>query len=366
MNNFVNELRPVTVMLTASGSQFAPGIIKCLKNNGERKIKVVGGDIDNDPSNQYGVDVFRCIPLVSDMNYTQEIARICEEEGVDILLPQMSAELPLYLEHLDVFAKVGTLVSMTQSDSVTIANNKRKLFDFMSENQIPVPKYYKVSSLEELREGLSKLGYPEKPVVIKVAEGSGSRGVRVIDENQSRFERFIKEKPSSICVSYEEIKEILIDGLKRSGQNFPELILMEYLSGDEYDIDLLAEKGRVLYIAGRRNTQMLMSITQTSVLEYNQRAENIAEELVKKLELDGNIGLDFKFDEEGQVQLLEINPRIDATVSIFAAGGMNLPYLRVKQLLKEELPKVDVQYGVHMKRKYLEIFTDSMGRWIEW
>ncbi len=36
MNNFVNELRPVTVMLTASGSQFAPGIIKCLKNNGER------------------------------------------------------------------------------------------------------------------------------------------------------------------------------------------------------------------------------------------------------------------------------------------------------------------------------------------
>ena len=55
---------------------------------------------------------------------------------------------------------------------------------------------------------------------------------------------------------------------------------MEYLSGDEYDIDLLAEKGRVLYIAGRRNTQMLMSITQTSVLEYNQRAENIAEELV--------------------------------------------------------------------------------------
>ena len=34
-------LSPLNVMLTASGSQFAPGIVKCFKQNGERDIRVI-------------------------------------------------------------------------------------------------------------------------------------------------------------------------------------------------------------------------------------------------------------------------------------------------------------------------------------
>ena len=36
-------MKPVTVMMSASGSQFAPGIIKCFKNNGEREVTVGNG-----------------------------------------------------------------------------------------------------------------------------------------------------------------------------------------------------------------------------------------------------------------------------------------------------------------------------------
>ena len=109
-----------------------------------------------------------------------------------------------------------------------------------------------------------------------------------------------------------------------------------------------------------------MSISQTSILEKNERAEHIAEQLVKALKLDGNLGFDFKFDSNGEVQLLEINPRIDATVSIFAAGGLNLPYLRVKQLLKEELPEVNIKYGTQLKRRFMETFTDLDGHLVDW
>ena len=64
--------------------------------------------------------------------------------------------------------------------------------------------------------------------------------------------------------------------------------------------------------------------------------------------------------------MLEINPRIDATVSIFAAGGLNLPYLRIKQLMGEKLPRVNVKYGIQLKRRYLETFTNSEGVLIDW
>lgn len=54
---------------------------------------------------------------------------------------------------------------------------------------------------------------------------------------------------------------------------------------------------------------------------------------------------------------MEINPRIAATMRIFKEGGLNLPYLRIKQLLGEDLPKVDIKYGIKFKRRYLEMFS---------
>ena len=54
---------------------------------------------------------------------------------------------------------------------------------------------------------------------------------------------------------------------------------------------------------------------------------------------------------------MEINPRIAATMQIFKEGGLNLPYLRIKMLLGEELPKVEIKYGVKMRRRYLEMFS---------
>ena len=360
-------MKSVTVLLSASGSQFAPGIVKCLKQNGEREIRVVGVDMSGDPSNKYIVDVFYRVPATSSDQYVDSLIEICKKEQVDILLPQMSAELPLYFENMSRFRAIGTIVSMTKSSNVNIANNKLKLFEFMKAHEIPTPSFASAHSFSEFKNGLFCLGYPYKPVVVKIPESSGARGVRVIDESKSKYEIFAHNKPTSVYVSFEDMKSILLDAEKQLGKgSFPELMLMEYLPGDEYDIDLLADEGRVLYTAGRRNTEIVMSITQTSVLERNERAEQIAEKIVRALALDGNLGFDFKFDNEGRAQLLEINPRIDATVSVFAAAGLNLPYLRIKQLLGERLPEASVQYGTRLRRRYLETFTDSNDKLIEW
>lgn len=354
-------MRPVTVMMSASGSQFAPGIIKCFKDNGEREIKVIGGDMSTDPTNKYLVDKFYRVPAVKDPTYADVLLDICKKEKVDIFFPQMSAELPVLLENISRFDDAGIKVSITRNDSLYIANNKLKLFEFMKENNIPVSKFAVISSLDDFDKAIREVGYPEKPVCVKLTESSGARGVRVIDDSKSRYHIFAHEKPDSFYISYEDMKKTLEDA-----DEFPELMVMEYLSGDEYDVDLIADNGKVLYMAGRRNPVMVMSITQESVLEKNEEAYRIAEQVVEKLGLDGVIGIDYKFADDGSCRLLEINPRIDATVSIFAAGGLNLPYLCIKKMLGEELPEVDVRYGTRLKRRYLEMFTDNRGEYIEW
>lgn len=354
-------MRPITVMMSASGSQFAPGIIKCFKDNGEREIKVVGGDMSTDPTNKYLVDKFYRVPSVKDPTYADTLLDICKKEKVDIFFPQMSAELPVLLENISRFDDAGIKVSITRNDSLYIANNKLKLFEFMKENNIPVSKFAVISSLDDFDKAIREVGYPEKPVCLKLTESSGARGVRVIDDSKSRYHIFAHEKPDSFYISYEDMKKTLEDA-----DEFPELMVMEYLSGDEYDVDLIADNGRVLYMAGRRNPVMVMSITQESVLEKNEEAYRIAEQVVEKLGLDGVIGIDYKFAEDGSCRLLEINPRIDATVSVFAAGGLNLPYLQVKHLLGEELPEVEVRYGTRLKRRYMETFTNQKGELLDW
>lgn len=354
-------MKPITIMMSASGSQFAPGIIKCFKNNGEREITVIGGDMSSDPTNKYLVDKFYQVPAAKDSNYVNAIIDICKKENVDIFIPQMSAELPVLLENIESFKAENIKVSMTLNDNLYIANNKLKLFDFMSKNEIPVSKYTVIKSIDDFDRAVQEVGYPQKPVCIKLTESSGARGVRIIDSTKSRFDIFANEKPDSFFISYEDMKKTL-----QEAAVFPEIMVMEYLSGDEYDVDLIADNGKVLYMAGRRNPVMVMSITQESILERNDEAYTIAKEVVEKLKLDGNIGLDFKFAEDGSCRLLEINPRIDATVSIFAAGGLNLPYLQIKHLLGETLPEINVKYGTRLKRRYMETFVDRSGSLLDW
>lgn len=353
-------MKPITIMMSASGSQFAPGIIQCFKNNKEREITVIGGDMSSDPTNKYLVDKFYQVPAAKDPKYVDAILDICIKEKVDIFIPQMSVELPVLLENIDRFDAHGIKVSMTQNENLKIANNKLKLFDFMKKNEIPVSKYSVIQSIDDFDRAIREVGYPEKPVCVKMTESSGARGVRIIDSTKSRYDIFANEKPDSFFISYEDMKKTL-----QEVDDFPELMVMEYLSGDEYDVDLVADKGDILYMAGRRNPVMVMSITQESVLEKNEEAYRIAESVVKKLQLDGNIGIDFKFAEDGSCRLLEINPRIDATVSVFAAGGLNLPYLQIKHLLGEQLPEVHVKYGTRLKRRYSEMFTDPNGNLLD-
>lgn len=353
-------MRDLTIMFTACGSQFAPGIVKCFKNNGERNIRVIGGDMNAHPTNNFIVDKFYQLPPVTSPEYVKSIITICENEKVDIFFPQMSAELSYLLTELDAFKKISTEVSMTQTESLKIANNKVKLYEFMKDNGISVAPFKTAHSLKEFESSVALMGYPEKPVCIKMSESSGSRGIRIIDGSKSLYDLFAHSKPESFHTSYEYLYRTL-----KEAPVFPELLIMKSLPGNEYTVDLLADHGKVLYIAGRNNAQM-MGIAQESVIQENEQAFKIATLVVEGLKLDGVIGMDFIYDENGVAQLMDVNPRIDATVSIFAAGGLNLPYLCVKKILGEELPEVHVHNGIRLKRRYAEMFSDERGGYVDW
>ena len=349
-------LKDLTVLLSASDSPSMPGMIDCLRNNGERKIRTVGVDMSSEPSAKYIVDSFYQVPAAVDPQYCDIVLDICKKEKVDIYFPTISAEVSTVSKRKAEFEAIGTMLSISDPKAVVIANNKLKAYEFLQTKGIPVPKYYGVHSVQDFIDGCKALGYPENPVCLKIVDNSGSRGVRIIDAKRNRYQIFAHEKPNSFFTSYEDMLSIL-----KSVEKLDEMMLVEYMPGNEYTVDLLADHGRVLYMAGRENVVSLMSIAQESIVTKIDSAYETSREIVEALRLDGNIGFDFMKNADGVPVLMDINPRITATVSVIAAAGINLPYLRIKQLLEEPLPECHIDYGTRLKRRYGEIYTDSKG-----
>lgn len=343
-------MKDATVLITAAGNVFMPGTIACLKDNGERNIRVIGADMSDDATILRMCDAAYQVPRGNDPAYADTLLEICRKEGVDILLPIMSVELGVLAENRIRFEAIGTRVSVSEPASLETANNKRKLLDFLSARGLPCAGYRTVRSLDALKAAVYALGYPDARVCVKAAEGSGSRGFRILGHTGSRFELFMHEKPTSGVITLEELTGILAEA-----EAFPELIVMEYLPGSEYSVDLLADHGRTLVSCCRKSLRMENSIMLEAEVVNAPAVTSYCEAVTEALRLDGNIGFDVREREDGTPLIMECNPRITAGIPFFMAAGVNLPYLCVKKLLGEELPAAEPAYGTIVRRRWMEM-----------
>ena len=350
-------LKDIKVLSTACGAFFMPGFFRCLKENHEREVTIVGTDLSSDTQQMsLLVDKYYQVPQYTDSNYVDVLLNICRAEQIDVFFPHISMELPFILERMEDFKQLGVKVAISDSNTLATANSKLRLYEFMKEKGLTTPRYFKIDTSDSLRKCIAELGYPQKPVVVKMTENSGSRGVRIVRANVDKAHLFMYDKPSSMNVTMDEMCAIIDECTP-----IPPMMAMEYLPGVEYTVDLLADHGKVLYIAGRRNTTSNMSIAQSSVVEKKDSAYKLCKDVVRELNLDGNIGFDFMLDDDDTPWLTDLNPRVTATIILYAGAGLNFPYLRVKQLLDEPLPQIDVKYGTKLVRKYQDILYNDCG-----
>ncbi|MBR3241547.1 MAG: ATP-grasp domain-containing protein [Parasporobacterium sp.] len=343
-------MEDLRVLVTAAGNVYMPGTLACLKNNGERNIYLVGADMSDDSTILKMCDAAYQVPRGKDPSYADALLDICEKEKVDIVLPIMSVELNALSENKERFEDIGTQVSVSNIDSLRIANDKLKLFNFMKENGLPCADYYAVKSFEELKKSTELLGYPEKRVCVKATDGSGSRGFRILSKTASRFESFMNEKPTAAVITLDELSGILAEV-----EEFPELLVMEYLPGAEYSVDLLADNGKALVSCCRKSLRMENSIMLDAVIVDDPAVVKLCNDVTEKLGLDGNIGYDIRERSDGTPVIMECNPRLTSGVPFFMEAGVNLPYLCVKKLMGEKIPEAVPEYGKIIRRRWMEM-----------
>ena len=96
-------MKPITVMVTASGAPGTAALLRALRENGEREVRLVGTDMSERSVGRHLCDAFHLVPSGADPSFPDAMLELAERERVDAILPQSSFDLEGLAAHVGRF-----------------------------------------------------------------------------------------------------------------------------------------------------------------------------------------------------------------------------------------------------------------------
>lgn len=87
-------MKDITVLTTACAAMFMPGFFRCLKENGERRIKIIGVDMAADPMMGQLLDGYYQVGACTAPGYVEQLLDICRRERVEYFSPIFPQSCP--------------------------------------------------------------------------------------------------------------------------------------------------------------------------------------------------------------------------------------------------------------------------------
>ena len=307
-----------TVLLSAAGAPGAARLIRALRVNGEREVRVVGTDMSERAIGKHLCDAFHVVPAGSDPAYADTILELVEQERVDVVLPQSSFDLEGLAGRREEFP-VPVLVS--SPETIHRSNDKAESYALLQRIGVPTVEFRRVAGAREVEAAARELGYPERAVCFKPVFSSGSRGFRILDPTVDRAHQLLHERPGSVAMRLEEALELL------PAEGGTELLVMELATGGERTIDGIADGERVVLGHPKTREAMRAGLAMYFVTLEDPELMEIADTIVRELRIEWFFNIQLV---GGHV--IEVNPRIS---TIVYQEDLNLPWLGVKRALGE-------------------------------
>lgn len=339
------------VVITGCG-RHSKSLVQSLKNNVDgREVEVIG--INNSPANILRSDVDEAIiaPSITDPDYIDWLLDLCTRKKVDVILPYITAELPILAANREKLESKGTKVSVASERTLMVANDKVELSRMFPEY---MPRQTVVRSSSEVRSFARSVGYYTwTSLCCKLADRCGGTGFAILDEKKYLDIGSFNKMGVNRYISIDQLCEI-VDKVDA------DIILQEYVAGTDYSVCVLANKGKVELMCGFAGYAMEYGAVTQGEIVKNEMAYDFCRAITKVLELDGNACFDFILRTKDNTPLevcspvlLECNPRISATIPFIAKAGADLVYLRCKQLLGDPIDtNISFDYGLKMVKYY--------------
>lgn len=301
------------------------------------EIEVIGLSYDiNDPGNYLKQYIDKSyilnIPTQGWAGIFEKIKRIKELNGLDIIIPCLDAELPLYIRYQEDLRKIGISVFLPTEAQFEM-RDKSKLSLLAKDIGFKYPETYKLYSEEDLE--------------------------KIVEEKELEFPLIIKGNYYK-AYKVESLEECKIKFKEISDEwGFP-MLLQEIVEGEELNLVGVGDgNGSHLGLFSiKKLTTTSIGKIWSGVSINNEKLIKAAEEFISKTKWKGPFELECIFDDE-ECYLIEINPRFPAWVYFPTGSGMNLVENMVNSILeKEVIVNKEIPVGKLFVRYTEEIVTN--------
>lgn len=317
-------------------------IISMMREGCAEELYVIGTNKNGTAVYQSMCDEWHSEPDgCTDTEYVDFCLEFCKMHQVDVLIPRRG--LSLIMQNTDRFTEIGVkLFGDASSEMITILDDKIAAYRFFSERGLEcIPDVQVAHSLEDFSRAYDILSKSHKRVCYKLSIDEGARSFRVIDSRIKKAQALL-EKPG-FKIDYSDAIEVL----SQYDFSIPVLV-MPYLDGPEISVDCMRTKRGDLIIP------RFKTAGRYSVVRFDETVMKLCSRLMDAIEITMPVNIQLRM-HEGQMWLLEINPRMSGGMQLScAAAKINLPAIAINQLLGHDMPW---NYPSYESRKVAHVET---------
>ncbi len=313
----------IRVLVTGAGGPAAVSVIKSLKL--DPTVQLLAADMDAWAAGLYLLppDARTLIPAGLDPDFASAVLARCAALGAGVLIPTVDAEMRPLARARGEYAAAGIELMLAPERALDLTLDKLALARCCT-GHVRVPR------TEPFDEALDPASW-DYPVVLKPRTGSGSRDISVVASAQD------------------------LAALERSA----EFIVQEYLPGEEYSIDVLADtSSHVIAAVPRIRARVDSGVSVAGRTIHDPELERLGATVASVTGLTYIANVQARRDVAGRPALLEVNPRAPGALPLTMASGVDMPRLALDALRGLPVPEHVDFHEIAMVRFLEERFMD--------
>lgn len=295
------------VLIFPCGTEIGLEIHRAL--SGSIHFEMIGASSVADHGKYVYKEYVEGVPFVDSDSFIPAIQEICRKYHVDFIFPAHDSVVLKLAQYQD---RLPAQVITSALETCEMARSKRKTYEKLK-GVVPCPQVYSADDLQI-----------PFPVFAKPDVGQGSKGACKINSAQE---------------------------LKMACRQNPNLIITEFLPGEEYTVDCFTDfRGELLFVGARQRLRISNGISVRTVPVQDSALEQMAAEINRTCSFNGMWFFQVKKNSAGEYVLLELAPRIAGTMGLYRALGVNFAQLALYNAMGIEVHVLCNRFDIEMDR----------------
>jgi predicted ATP-grasp superfamily ATP-dependent carboligase len=293
-------------------------------------------------------------------SYFTYLQEVLTATGAKVLITSSDGTIALIRRHREVLEQL-THIALAKEPALSIAVNKQQTLEIASKLGLLIPRSVLVGTDPNANDIRNRVGARHDPYEACPASSSDVEAalrevglpavVKPVESWTGNEQEGARFRPR-IVTTLEEGQRA-VEAMTRLGGT---VLFQQFLDGEREAISFLYAHGHMYARFAQWAKRTVPPLGGTSVLRQSisipQDIGDQAERLVREIDLEGYSEVEFRRDSAGKPYLMEINPRLSASVEIAVRSGVDFPHLLYQWASGDRIDEVK-EYRVGKWMRYL-------------